>query len=155
MAQISKEEFEELVLKESVAMYRLAYGILRTKEDAEDAVGEAVMKAYTHMDALKEAKKSRQWLMQIVANEAKTIYVRRKKTEYVEDIELWGVSCEDGTNDLWEIVLKLDDKYRCVIILFYYDQWSIKEIGKILHISEGTVKSRLSRAKQKLKQMVV
>ena len=133
-------------------MYRLSFGILRNKEDAEDAVGEAVLKAYEHIDSLRDAAKFRQWIMQITANEARKLYGKRKRTDLASNIEIYGQSHADSHDELWEIVLTLDEKYRAVIILFYYEQMRLKEISKILHIAEGTVKSRLLRAKNQLKE---
>lgn len=57
----------------------------------------------------------------------------------------------DEYHELWDAVMKLDISYREVTILYFYEQLSIKDISKILHIPEGTVKSRLYRGKQQLK----
>ena len=71
-----------------------------------------------------------------------------------EDVSRYGMSQIDKHDELWDIILTLDEKYRSVIILFYYDQMKIKEISEILHITEGTVKSRMSRAKDILKKQL-
>ena len=135
--RITKEKFADLIREYKLPMYRLSYGILQNEMDAEDAVGEAVIKAYEHLDSLREIDKFRQWIMMITANEAKHIFRKIDKHD-----------------ELWDIILTLDEKYRSVIILFYYDQMKIKEISEILHITEGTVKSRMSRAKDILKKQL-
>lgn len=92
--------------------------------------------------------------MMITANEAKYIFRKRKRMELTEDVSRYGMSQNDKYDELWDVILTLDEKYRSVIILFYYDQMKIKEISNILHITEGTVKSRLSRAREILKKQL-
>lgn len=154
MKKIHKEKFADLIREHKISMYRLAYGVLCNKEDAEDAVGEAIMKAYEHLDLLRDENKFRQWIMQIVVNEARKIYGKRKRIELAADMETYDAAHYDEHDELWGIVLTLEKKYRAVIILYYYEQMKIREISKILHITEGTVKSRLSRAKGQLKRML-
>ena len=153
--RITKEKFADLIREYKLPMYRLSYGILQNEMDAEDAVGEAVIKAYEHLDSLREIDMFRQWIMMITANEAKHIFRKRKRVELTEDVSRYGMSQNDKHDELWDIILTLDEKYRSVIILFYYDQMKIKEISEILHITEGTVKSRMSRAKDILKKQLV
>ena len=150
--RITKEKFADLIREYKLPMYRLSYGILQNEKDA---VGEAVIKAYEHLDSLREIDKFRQWIMMITANEAKHIFRKRKRVELTEDVSRYGMSQNDKHDELWDIILTLDEKYRSVIILFYYDQMKIKEISEILHITEGTVKSRMSRAKDILKKQLV
>lgn len=152
--RITKEKFADLIREYKLPMYRLSYGILQNEMDAEDAVGEAVIKAYEHLDSLREIDKFRQWIMMITANEAKHIS-GKERVELTEDVSRYGMSQNDKHDELWDIILTLDEKYRSVIILFYYDQMKIKEISEILHITEGTVKSRMSRAKDILKKQLV
>lgn len=151
---IQKEVFAELVRENKVPMYRLAYGILRNQMDAEDAVSEAVVKAFERLSSLREPEKFKPWMMQIVANEAKKLYGKKKRVDLVEDASEMKLYHEDEKNELWDIVVRLDEKSRAVVILFYYEQLSLKEIGGVLDISEGTVKSRLFRAKEKLRVLL-
>lgn len=152
--QIHKEQFSELIREAKIPMYRLAYGILRNQQDAEDAVGEAIMSAYEHLDSLKDAEKFKPWILMITANKAKKIYKKRKRMEPMEDIDACGPVYHDTHDELWDVVLKLEEKYRSVIILYYYEQMKIWEISNVLHITVGTVKSRMSRAKKKLKELL-
>lgn len=92
--------------------------------------------------------------MQITANEAKAIYRRNKKICPVEWDENLSPEFYDDYHELWDAVMRLEDGYRDVIVLFYYEQFSVKEISKILGCKEGTVKSRLFRAKEVLKTMI-
>ena len=155
MSTIDKETFSELVREYSPNMYRLAVAILQNSHDAQDAVGEAVLRAYENLDKLRKKDKFKAWIMQITANEARKLYGKQKKTFATEHMEELLPAFEDEHHELWDAVMKLDSVFREVIILFYYERLSIKEICVVLQIKEGTVKSRLSRGKKQLKEMLV
>lgn len=152
MSAIDRETFSGLIREYTPALYRLAFGILHNREDAEDVVSESVLKAYEKLHALRKPECFRAWLMQIAVNEAKRVYTKNKRYTLTENIEDYMPAFEDEYHELWDIVMKLDIDYRETVILYFYEQFSIKEIAQILHIPEGTVKSRLSRAKKKLKE---
>lgn len=154
MAEINKEQFSKLIRLCSPNMYRLAAGILQNQQDAEDAVGEAVLRAYENIGKLRSAEKFKAWIMQITANEARKIYNRRKRTFASEYLEEFMPVFEDEHHELWDSVMKLDVVFRETVILFYYDQFSIREIGQMLKVKEGTVKSRLSRGKNQLRELL-
>ena len=152
MSAMDRETFSRLIREYTPALYRLALGILHNREDAEDVVSESVLKAYEKLSTLRKPESFRAWLMQITFNEAKRVYAKNKRYTLTENIEDYMPAFEDEHHELWDIVMELDIDYREVIILYFYEQFSIKEIAQILHIPEGTVKSRLSRAKKKLKE---
>lgn len=154
MAVIEDEKFVELIQEYTANMYRLALGILHNPSDAEDAVAETVLKAYEKIHTLRRAESFKAWLMQIAANEARRVYAKSKRTAPVDDIEEYMPAFQDEHHELWDVVMKLDVVYSEVIILFFYEQLSLKEIGKILGIPEGTVKSRLARGKKQLREFL-
>ncbi|MDE7018990.1 MAG: sigma-70 family RNA polymerase sigma factor [Lachnospiraceae bacterium] len=152
MSAIDRETFSNLIREYTPNLYRLAYGILHNREDAQDAVSESVLKAYEKLNTLRKAESFGPWMMQICANEAKRIYARNKKHVSVEGREEHMPQFRDEYHELWDIVMELDMVYREAIILYFYEQLSIKEIAKVLRIPEGTVKSRLSRGKKQLRE---
>lgn len=152
MSTMDRETFCGLIREYTPALYRLAFGILHNREDAEDVVSESVLKAYEKLFTLRKTECFRAWMMQIVVNEAKRVYTKNKRYTLTENIEDYMPAFEDEYHELWDIVMELDIGYREVVILYFYEQFSIKEIAQILHIPEGTVKSRLSRAKKKIKE---
>ncbi len=154
MAVIDDEKFVEMIQEYTANMYRLALGILHNPSDAEDAVAETVLKAYEKIHTLRRAESFKAWLMQITANEARRVYAKSKRTAPVEDIEEYMPAFLDEHHELWDVVVKLDVVYSEVIILFFYEQLSLKEISKILGIPVGTVKSRLSRSKKQLRELL-
>lgn len=152
MSAMDRETFCGLIREYTPALYRLALGMLHSREDAEDVVSESVLKAYEKLSTLRKTEYFRAWLMQIAVNETKRVYAKNKRYILAENIEDYMPAFEDGYHELWDIVVELDIVYREVIILYFYEQFSIKEIAQILHIPGGTVKSRLSRGKKKLKE---
>ncbi len=134
MAVIDDEKFVEMIQEYTANMYRLALGILHNPSDAEDAVAETVLKAYEKIHTLRRAESFKAWLMQITANEARRVYAKSKRTAPVEDIEEYMPAFLDEHHELWDVVVKLDVVYSEVIILFFYEQLSLKEISKILGI---------------------
>lgn len=154
MQQLNNDQFVDLILNYRINMYRLAFSILHSDADAQDAVSEAVLKSYEVKSSLRDISKFKPWIMQIVANEAKQIYRKSKRSECPEDIEVLQFSHVDELHELWDVVMRLECIHREIIILYFYEQLQINEISKILHIAEGTVKSRLFRAKKLLKSML-
>lgn len=154
MDQLKKDEFERLVLENQISMYRLAMSILKNTDDAEDAVSEAILTAYEHLSSLKKYDRFKAWIMTILVNVSKSILRKKKKVVLYDDAGLFEQSTEERTGEMWEAVLTLNEEYSKVVILYYYEGFSTREIAKILRIPEGTVKSRLSRARSKLQQII-
>lgn len=154
MSAIDKKTFEKLIQEYTPNMYRLAFGILHNREDAEDAVSESVLKAFEKISMLRNRDSFKAWVMQITANEAKRIYAKNKRETTVENMEEYLPVFRDEYHELWDVVMKLDVGYREVILLYFYERLSIKEIARILGIPEGTIKSRLSRGKKILKEIL-
>ena len=162
MAAMTREAFLENIKSYTLHMYRLAFSILRNSQDAEDAVSEAVLRAYENLGTLRSEERFKAWVLQITANEAKKLYGKNKRMstvaweDYMSDYmsENMAPAFYDEHHELWDVVMKLDDDFRDVIVLFYYEQFSIREIARILKCREGTVKSRMHRAKGQLREML-
>ncbi len=151
-----REQFLTVIRADKEAFYRYAYSVLQNQADAEDALSEAVVKAFAHLDNLKSIKKMRSWFFSILANTCKTMYIKRKQTEPLEEWELTAkeyVNLEENM-DLLSCVSELDERFREVVMLFYFEDMKVGEIARILEVSEGTVKSRLSRARMRLKDLL-
>lgn len=151
---MDKETFVKLINEYSINMYRISYGILHSGADAEDAVSEAVLRAYENLHTLKKTESFKSWIMQITVNEARKIYRKSQKITPIEQVSDMTPAFFDDYHELWDVVMKLEEIYREVIILYFYEQLSLREISKVLHIAEGTVKSRLFRGKKNLKEML-
>lgn len=149
------ECFISLVKKYKLNMFRLAKSIVHNDSDAEDAVGEAILKAYQNLGSLRSIDSMKPWIMKILVNESYTIVRRTSRVDLFEDMEKHAGSTRDDGNELWPAVTTLQEEYRSVVILFYYEDMSIRDICEVLGLPTGTVKSRLSRARKKLKTILV
>ena len=160
---MNKETFAQLVIESTDSLYRVSKSILKNDTDCNDTVSEAIAIAFQKLHTLKDDKYAKTWLTRILINECFRLkkYQNRVKLmsneeEYVLDYIEWNQSRNlyesENYYDLYEAMSVLNEKQRLVIILFYYEEYSIKEISQILKISQGTVKSRLSIARGKLKK---
>lgn len=154
MSHINKEEFAELVKTYQLELYRLALAILKNEADAQDAVGDAIVKAFEQRRTLNNIEKFKPWMMRIVVNISKNMLKKRRRIVYIEDMPEIKASASKKRDEVWDIVLELDYEYRVVVVLYYYERFSTKEISQMLHIPEGTIKSRLARAREKLKTLL-
>lgn len=154
MSKLSKEDFSEMIIKNQVSMYRLAMSILKNTADAEDTVSESILKAYEHLASLKKRDSFRAWIMTIVANESKLTLRKRGRVNLCDEMDFLKEQPQGGTSEVWDAVMALKEEHSKVVILYYYEGFSTKEVSRILHIPEGTVKSRLSRARNELRIMI-
>lgn len=150
------DRFVKTIGENKTAMFRLAYSMVLNREDAEDIVSETIVKAYSHLEELKNIRKMKAWTFQILVNESKAYLKKRNRIDLIEDISIFEEKEKDEKEnyDLLEFVCQLEDIYKEVVILYYFEEFRVKEIADILSISEGTVKSRLSRARVKLKSFL-
>ncbi len=151
---MDREKFCCLIIRYKNNLFRAAHCILRNDADAEDAVCEAIAKAYAKRKTLRQEDAFRAWMLRIVINESYTIVRRRKEfvgLEYAEERASPGESEEMG---LMYYVRQLGEEMRLPVLLFYYEDIRIRDIAVMLRLPENTVKSRLRRAKEKLRDMM-
>lgn len=149
---MTKERFTELVLESEKTLYRVAMSMLKNETDCEDAVQTAILTAYEKLSDLKQEVYFKTWLVRILINACHhQLRFRKRHTEWSEDIP-----AEDDTVsfEVREALHKLPERFRQPVVLFYIEGFSVKEIKDILHIPEGTVKSRLSKGRQLLKSQL-
>ena len=154
MQRITQEELSALIMDNKDGMYRLAFSILRNDADAQDAVSEAIVLAFEKCHQLRKRSSAKSWLMQILVNSSKKIAVQSNKYVLLENEIQYEQAEEFKDDDMWENVMELDEEFREVVVLYYYEQFSVREIGKMLRVPEGTVKSRLARAREKLLRII-
>lgn len=165
----SQEAFAALVEKYRVKMFNLAYSLTRNREAADDLAQEAFIKAYLALGKFKFQSAFSTWLYRIAVNASKDYLRRETKVTKVtlEDSPQGALSQEDATAEIDEAREKearkrlvhtalesLPEKYRAILMLRDIQGFPYGEIGQILHISPGTVDSRLHRARKLLKRKV-
>jgi len=148
------EAFEILMRGELPGLYRIAHTILNNDEDAADAIQETTLKCWLNLKKLKNDKFFKTWLTRILINECNTILRKRKNTVSLDEIA--EIPCEASADpDDWkEITARIEDKYRTVIEMYYVEEMPVRQIAKALVISEENVRTRLSRGRKQLKQIL-
>lgn len=130
-------------------VYRLAVSYTHSVQEAEDVCQTVFLRLMEQKSIMPGKEKA--WLLQVTANQCKSLLrsARWKKTEPLEEQTIIFEKPEQ--EDIWAAVMKLKPGYRAVIYLFYCEEYSVKEIAKLLKIKESAVTTRLSRARQILK----
>ena len=151
----TREEFADAVTQHGGRMFRAARAVLNSDADAEDAVGQAVLQAWQSLDRLKNKGAVRPWLVKIAVNCAYAQRRRQGRVVYLDDLDREPAALETARHDgLREAVCALPAERRAVVALFYYEGLGVDEIARLLRVPRGTVKSRLSRARGQLKEML-
>ena len=150
--------FAELYEQNSNGLYRYAL-YLGSKEDAEDAVQDAAMTAFRSIKDLRKAGSFRSWFFKILSNECKKYLLKKAKrqedlTDEFPTLADSVVNDTSGTVEIYELLEKLDDTDRLIVILSVLQGYNSKEIAEITGIKANTVRSRLSRALQKLRKEI-
>lgn len=150
-----KEWFTQQILACESSMYRVAMSIVGNAEDASDAAQEAILIAYQKLHTLRQKESFRPWLMKILTNECYAVLRRRQHQVSLEEVSDYAPpSDQEEQHLLWQAVCDLNQSLRSVVVLYYYEGFSGKEIGTILGISQDNVKTRLSRARKHLKTIL-
>lgn len=149
---------EEIIEQYSTMLFRLAMIRMKNKEDAQDVVQDAFLKLILHAQKGKQFNDDehlKAWLLTVVINRGKSILsmLWNKRTEGMDSIKEVAAP-EDKTDYAYEYVMKLPEKYRVAIDLFYYEQFTTEQIAEIMGTKPATVRSYLHRGRGKLKEMM-
>lgn len=151
---MNKQEFTQRVLAMENRLYRISCGMLDNHQDRLDAVQEAVLKAWANVGRLREERYFETWLTRILINECHNIQSARKRSVSLECIPEQGVQAADADQPLRDALAALSLDLRLPVLLFYMEGYKTREVAQILRIPEGTVKTRLMRAKRKLRMLL-
>ena len=134
-------------------LYAAAFNITRQRQDAEDAVQEALLRLFRSDKEFESEEHIKAWLIRVTINIAKstcTSFWHRNRVPYEDYMD--EIPFEDESDkDLMEAVLSLPDKYRIIVHLHYYEGYKTREIADTLKLSENTVKTRLLQSRRLLK----
>lgn len=161
----SKDAFDELYEKYKNMAIHTAYLITGNLADSEDIVQETFVKVWTHIRELKNDSGFRAWMLQILVRTAYRVG-KKSRREILDDEAVERMDKPENNSSLDKIiqleeaemisaaVRALPVKLRTVVVLYYYDSFSVKEIAGTLGLMEGTVKSRLHSARRRMKSML-
>lgn len=149
---MTKEKFTELVLESEKTLYRVSMSMLKNETDCEDCVQTAILTAFEKLSDLKNEEYFKTWLVRILINACnKQLRHHKKQAEFYDE----GICDNTGIAiEIREALDKLPQKIRQTVVLFYIEEFTVNEIKEILHIPAGTVKSRLSKGRTLLKEIL-
>jgi RNA polymerase sigma-70 factor, ECF subfamily len=157
-------EFEARLVESSTLAFRVAYSVLRHREDAEDVAQEAFAKAYRNFRQLRDRDRFRAWLARTawrLAIDRCRAARRRQKLESdatasggPDPNSLHMGAARDRAEELWRAIDMLPEKLRIVIVLASIEGHQVAEVASLLGLPKGTVKSRLFIARQRLKEQL-
>jgi RNA polymerase sigma-70 factor (ECF subfamily) len=162
-----EREFEARLVESSTLAFRVAFSVLRNREDAEDVAQDSFAKAYRSFHQLRDRERFRAWLVRMTwrmaldrqrSNRRRVVREERQGVEAALSAfakasadEQTRLESDERARHLWRAIDGLPEKLRVVIVLASIEGHDVKKVASLLELPEGTVKSRLFDARQKLK----
>ncbi len=151
--RLREEQLQEAMSRHRERVFRLAVSCLKNRQDAEDALQEVFLKYYRFAPEFADGEHEKAWLLRVTLNTCRSILRSpwRRMMSCLSDSLTAPQVRDDG---LIELVHRLNARQAAVVHLYYYEEYPVRDIARMMHISEGTVKSRLSRAREQLRAML-
>ena len=154
LAILKRKKVEKYIIENREYYYRLAYSYVKNEADSLDVIQESIIKALISIESLKEIEKVKSWFYKIVIRTS-IDYIRKNK-KYNDMIDISeiinnGKSDQYKDLDLYKALDELDETYKTIIILRYFEDMKINDIADILDQNPNTVKTRLYAGLKKLK----
>ncbi|MCG7345290.1 sigma-70 family RNA polymerase sigma factor [Sporosarcina sp. ACRSL] len=151
-----KQAFEALMHDEKEKLYKMAFIYMKNENDALEVFQETVLNAFTSIHLLKEDRYFSTWITRILINTALRILKNKKNIVPIDQgmIEEGGQEEHGGVEvqiDLMNALNEIEEKYKTVLLLRYYEDYSVKQISVFLECPEGTVKTNIRRGLGQLK----
>ena len=155
-------EIGNIIQDSMQSMYRVAFGILKNEDEIYDAISNTTVIVFEKISTLKKEDYFKTWLTRILINECYKIYNQNKKVIYLENctpetLNSFQITEKDSLEELdtKNLIKNLSKDLKETVMLYYFEDFSVKEIAKILNIPDGTVKSRLSNARKELEKILI
>ncbi|MGN1457396.1 MAG: RNA polymerase sigma factor [Acutalibacteraceae bacterium] len=150
---MTDEEFTRIALKYSDSIFRIAFNYCRNRADSDDIVQNVLLKYYKCDKVFESEEHIRNWLIRVAVNESKKLIVSpfKKKTVPIEELNDTLTFEHKEESDLYYAVMELPKKYRVTVYMYYYEDYSVNEIADILKENPSTIRTRLMRAREKLR----
>jgi len=163
MEEDLQREFEVRIAESSTIAFRVAFGVVRNRADAEDIAQDAFARAYQRFSSLRDRDKFRGWLVRTTWRLA-IDYLRSHKRRVSREVahaesaspqtSTNGVVEQERSEQLWQAIDALPEKLRIALVLANIEELNTQEVAALLDLPEGTVKSRLFNARQRLKELL-
>ena len=151
--EMDKETFIKKLLFYKDTVYRVAYSYVKNSSDAEDISQEVFLTLYSSSPEFADENSEKAWLIRIAINKSKNLvksnwFSKRSDDEILEN----HYEMESEESEIVEQVMSLPDKYRTIIHLYYFEEYSIAEISEITSVKISTIQTRLQRGRRILEK---
>lgn len=164
---MEEQYFNRIVQEYSDMVYRIAYSYCKNKEDAEDIYQNVFLKLFDYSKKFMSDEHVKRWLIRVTVNECHSLYLSpwKKRRQDCQNVDLlmeeqtveafyeqdkWQIETEGG--EVADLLKSLSKKYSTVLYLYYYEEYSTKEIARILGKRESTIRTQLMRGRDELRQ---
>lgn len=149
------DEFTRAAREYAPIIYRVAFGYLRSAQDAEDVSQNVLIKLYRRAQGFDSGQHLKYWLVRVTVNECKKAFRSGRYRELpLEAAAQLAVFDEPEQGELFRAVMNMERKYRAVLLLYYYADYSTAECARLLGVPAATVRTRLARAREQLKHIL-
>lgn len=150
-----QEAFVQLMEAHKEALYRVAKGFFYNEDDIADAMQETILAAFEHLGELRQASYFKTWLTRIMINNCNRIIRQRKRVDVMEFLPDTA-QLDEGHADLEfrQLLEGLPKESRILFVLYYGEGFTTREIGEILEMNESTVRSKLRRGREELREQL-
>ncbi|MFQ9514228.1 MAG: RNA polymerase sigma factor [Eubacterium sp.] len=152
---VERKDYEKVFIDNFDSLYRTILSYCKNRDSSEDIIQNTFLKLYDTKNVFIDEKHLKNWIYKVAINEAKNT-IKGRWFNYVlfDEKYIDSTIVDEEYSTLYECILNLKEKYRIVILLYYYEGYSIKEISQILEAKESTIQTRLSRARSRIKVLM-
>ena len=148
------DAFVDLMEKHKTGLYKVAKSYLSSEEDVADVMQETVLSVYEHIQELKSVSYFKTWMTRILINHCKDLLRQQKRYLVSDQLPENTQEAPESDREFYRLVGELPEDYRAVFLLYYGEGFHTREIAQILDMNENTVKSKLRRGRDRLKQVL-
>ncbi len=150
-------DFETLYSRYGEMLFRLCFSMLRSRDDAEDAVQDVFVKYFTSPKSFNDAEHEKAWFIKVTSNHCKDVMRKRAVRsavglDEISELEDYGIEKDGG--EVLNSIFALPEKYRAVFVLHYLEEMSVADVANSLGLTQSAVKMRLSRGRELLKEKI-
>lgn len=152
--KVTRESFTTTYDKYKNTVYSVIFNYVRNSEDASDVTQDVFLKLLDCDTEFTDDEHLKAWLIRVAINSSKNLLKFRNRFSDEEIPEMPYFDEHNEDSEILQALIKLPEKYRIPLHLFYYEDYSIKQIGDVLGAPEATIKIRLKRGREKLKKLL-
>ncbi|MCM1119376.1 MAG: RNA polymerase sigma factor [bacterium] len=146
--------FEEIMEKYGDMVYRICLTVTGNPEDAKDSFQETFLRLVRSRDKIKSEEHLKAWLIRVSTNCSRTIAssLWNRTTQGIQEEDMGESVCQPEQGEILFELRRLPDKYAVALYLFYYEEYSVREIARLMNKRENSVKTLLRRGRKQLKK---